>query len=46
MGTRFAYVDSERENIRATEEFRQMPSYPDAGYVQRINDIIVVKMGE
>ena len=32
--------------IQATEEFAQMPCYPDTGYIQTIGDTIVIKLSE
>ena len=35
---------SDSKGVTATEEYKQMPSFPDDGYVKIINDIIVVKL--
>lgn len=47
LGVDFAYADAEQiEAIRKSAEFSQMPSYPFYGYIQKIGDSIVVKIGE
>lgn len=33
-------------NVSQSEEFKEMPCYPQDGYVKRIDGIIVVKLSE
>lgn len=45
LGIEFQYADAEsKEAILQTEEYAQMPCYPYEGYIQEINDILVVKL--
>lgn len=45
LGIEFRYADNEsKEAILQTEEYAQMPCYPYEGYIQEINDILVVKL--
>lgn len=47
MNTDFHYAsDDEIEEIRKTDEFKNMPSYPNKGYIKEINGIIVAKISD
>lgn len=47
LGIDFQYADAEsKEAILKTEEYAQMPCYPYTGYIQEINDILVVKIND
>lgn len=46
-GTTFNFVGGdEGKDLAATSEFKSMPSYPDAGAVRMINDVLVVKVSD
>lgn len=47
LGIDFSYADADTiEEIRESADYVQMPSYPYFGYIQKIGDNIVVKIGE
>lgn len=47
LNTDFHYAsDDEIEEIRKTDEFKNMPSYPNKGYIKEINGIIVAKISD
>ncbi|TCL43003.1 glucosyltransferase domain-containing protein [Harryflintia acetispora] len=47
LGMSYKGVSSDlREEIKSTEEFMKMPCFPAHGYIKKINDVIVVKLGE
>lgn len=47
VNTDFHYAsDDEIEKIRSTDEFKNMPSYPNKGYIKEIDGIIVAKISD
>lgn len=47
FGRNFGMTDSgEKEAIKETEEYQDMPTYPSKGCVEVINNIIVIKLSE
>lgn len=38
--------ESEANEISKTDEFKNMPSYPNKGYIKEINGIIVAKISD
>lgn len=45
LGTQYKYCTIKQYNqIIETDEFKKMPVYPEKGYIQEINNVIVVKL--
>ena len=47
LASRYDYVDADtEEQIKQTDEFEEMPCYPNAGSIKTINGVIVVKFSD
>ena len=47
LASRYDYVDEDtEEQIKQTDEFEEMPCYPNAGSIKTINGVIVVKFSD
>ena len=47
LASRYDYVDADTaEQIKQTDEFEEMPCYPNAGSIKTINGVIVVKFSD